>query len=233
MAVDHAGRRVEPGVADAEQPHPAVALRHGAHEPLHRVPGVGALVHLAGGLAGDVWAHVLEGPLAAVAAADILLREDEALTPVGLHRAARRSPGVGAVGGAAVGGALQQHREGAAASAGLGAELRDEEHGEEARAVPHGHHVLVLGEVGAEEGEVLVGGGAVAAAVARGDAPVRAGGPPCCCGAGCWGRGGVALATKLLVEVGQAPRHPAALPLFLWTRGVAQRMSGMDKGLGF
>ncbi len=154
VGVDHAGGDVEAGVGDAPHADAPVVIGDVFDEPVDGVVGVSALVGVGVGLLdGLVGADF--GPFAFrhVAAADILVDEDEAV----LHEFVGGSDGgaieVGAVGSHAVGGPVEKD------GVGFGFVFWGVDGDEEADAVAHGDAEFMFGVVFADGVRGRGGGG--------------------------------------------------------------------------
>ncbi len=150
VGVDDAGGGVEAGIGDAPHADLAVVVGDVVNEPLDGVVGVGAFVGILGAaLDGAVRRHVDEIAFGHVAAADVLVDEDELLAAEFIRRAEGGLVVLHAVGPDAVGRAGQHD------GIGFGGVLGDVDAGEEALAIAHGNLEFVLGIVRLDEFEAL------------------------------------------------------------------------------
>ena len=157
VGVDHAGGGVEAGLRDAVHADFGGVVGNVLDEPVDGVVGVGALVGIFGaaldrlvGADDDVIAF------AHVAAADVLVGEDEFFAGEEFGGAEGGAVLVGAVGRDVVAGALEHDGVGLVVGEGV---LGDVDGGEELDAVAHGDAVFELGVVLADEIAACGGGG--------------------------------------------------------------------------
>ena len=151
MRIDHAHRRVEAGIGDAEHANVAVVVRNVLHEPVDGVVGVGALVDFFRALVWIERADVNVITFGAIAAADVLRDEDELVLRQFAEGAERIAVVVRAVG-------LQRIRRAREHDGPrLRIILRHIDASEELHAVAHGDAMLELGVVFREPDGVGVG----------------------------------------------------------------------------
>ena len=138
MRMDDAGGDVEAGLGDADHSGAPVVVRDVLQQPVDRVVGVRALVDLFWPLGRIEGPHLLEFPFRHVAAARVLVDEDEAVLLKVLGWSERARILVDAVGRDAVRRAGNQER------ILLGGVFRHIHGGEEPGPVTHGDHVFIL-----------------------------------------------------------------------------------------
>lgn len=149
MRIDEAVRGEETGVGDAPHAHLSVVIRDMLDQPIHSVVGVGAFIGVFGAVVMRlVRAHVHKHALRHVAAAHILIDEDEALFFGGEGWTDLRLVVVGAVWSHVVRRSL--HDDGIRLRRVFG----NVDRGEQTHAIAHGNPVFVFGVVRQGVGEL-------------------------------------------------------------------------------
>jgi|SRR5579863_625413 len=150
MGIDQAVRGVVAGIGDAPDADFAVVVWEIVDQPVDGVIGIGAVIEVAGAVkVGFVRADVYKRAFGHVAAADVLVDENESLCFGGFGRADADAVVISSVWGDRVGRALHQDR------IFLRRVLRDVDACEQTDAIAHGDAEFVLGVVGAGIGELF------------------------------------------------------------------------------